>query len=173
MSRGYRVAWVTVQTTVTASDSLSMGLSLLGILPPEEMASLLRDELLRDGWSRTRKGTLVKHTDGVVATLDSTATAVTVTTETTADIAGVGISADVAQEAAKRSAKTAQVRLTQAAKATLESAEPDLRVHLGEAVQRVYVEALRRKAASMGKVESVLESRGADGAYEVTIKVKT
>jgi hypothetical protein len=44
---------------------------------------------------------------------------------------------------------------------------------MGEAIQRVYVEALKRKAASMGEVESLHETRGSDGEYEVTIKVRT
>jgi hypothetical protein len=51
--------------------------------------------------------------------------------------------------------------------------EPDLRAALEAAVQRVYVEALKRKAASFGAVESCSESTDADGTHEVRIVVRT
>ena len=46
MSRAYRVNWVTASSTVTTSDTLTVGVSLLGILPEAEMAAMLRDELI-------------------------------------------------------------------------------------------------------------------------------
>ena len=43
---------------------------------------------------------------------------------------------------------------------------------LETALQKVYVEALQRKAAAMGQGESVHEGRGADGELELTIRVR-
>jgi urease accessory protein UreF len=45
MSRAYRVNWVTASSTVTTSDTLTMGVSLLGILPGAEMAAMRHETL--------------------------------------------------------------------------------------------------------------------------------
>ena len=54
----------------------------------------------------------------------------------------------------------------------LGAAEGDIRESVQAALQKVYVEALQRKAASLGEIESMQESRGADGELELTIKVR-
>jgi hypothetical protein len=43
---------------------------------------------------------------------------------------------------------------------------------VAKAISRGYVEALKRRAAQMGQVESVQQGTGANGAAEVTIKVR-
>lgn len=172
MSRAYRVTWINVAGSVTSSDSLTMKVSLLGILAEGEMAALLRDELARDGWTREADGTMSGVVQGLDATLDASATAVTVRASAERDVTARGADDDAARKAlADAEARTREGLQTDVTR-KLSAAEPDLRAAMGEAIQRVYVEALRRKAASMGEVESELQTRSADGEYEVTIKVR-
>jgi hypothetical protein len=172
MSRAYQVSWVTVTSTVTSSDTLSMKLSLLGILTEAEMAALLRDELARDGWIREDNHTMTGTIDGMCATLNAEGTEVSVHAEIEREIQARGTSQDAAKthldETKKAEEKSIQQQLTQ----KLSGAEPELRRKMGEMIQRVYLEALRRKAASMGTVESMQEGTSRDGDYEVTIKVR-
>jgi hypothetical protein len=173
MSRAYRVNWVTASSTVTTSDTLTVGVSLLGILPEAEMAAMLRDELTRAGWSRGEDGTLTKALGELTATLDAGAAKVTVTASAENAVSARGRNkGDADTQLVEARSKERERLLTELAK-RLSAAEPDLRAKMGEAVQRVYVEALRKKAASMGTIESVHEGTGSDGEYEVTIKVRT
>jgi FtsH ternary system domain X5 len=172
MSRAYRVSWVTVSSTVTSSDTLSMKLSLLGILTEGEMAALLRDELARGGWTREDNQTMAGSVDGMCATLNAEGTEVSVHAEFEREIQARGTSQDDAMihldQTKKVEERAIQEKLTQ----KLSGAEPELRRKMGEVIQRVYLEALRRKAASMGAVESLQEGTSRDGDYEVTIKVR-
>lgn len=172
MSRAYQVTWVRVASTVTSSDSLAMKLSLLGILPEGEMAALLRDELAREGWTRQADGTMSGAVQGLDATLDAAATTVTVRASAEKDVKAQGTSDADAHKALSEAAVRARDELLADMGRRLSAVEPDLRATVGEAIQRVYVEALRRKAASMGEVESERQTRSADGEYEVTIKVR-
>ena len=173
MSRAYRVNWVTASSTVTTSDTLTVGVSLLGILPEAEMAAMLRDELTRAGWSRGEDGTLTKALGELTATLDAGAAKVTVTASAENAVSARGRNkGDADTQLLEARSKERERLLTGLAK-RLSAAEPDLRAKMGEAVQRVYVEALHKKAASMGTIESVHEGTGSDGEYEVTIKVRT
>lgn len=173
MSRAYRVTWVTVASNVTTSDALTMNLSLLGILAADEMAALLREELERGGWRREADGTMTGEVKGLPASLDAAGAKVTITAEAEADVRARGVNKGEAKQNLERTEASERERLQGSIAKQLAAAEPDLRVTLGEAIQRVYVEALRRKAASMGTIESVLEGRSGDGEYEVTIKVRT
>lgn len=173
MSRAYRVTWVTVASNVSTDDTLTMNLSLLGILPEDEMAALLREELERQGWKRGDGGALTGEVKGLDAALSPDATRVIVTARAEGDVSARGTSPDDAKAALERAEGAARDELKAGAAKRLTAAEPDLRAAMGEAIQRVYVEALKRKAASMGAVESLQETRGGDGAYEVTIKVRT
>ncbi|HZU37610.1 MAG TPA: hypothetical protein VFA18_16945, partial [Gemmataceae bacterium] len=50
MSRSYRVSVKeSARRTIRAEDRVSTGLEILEVLPPEQMAGLLRDELERRG----------------------------------------------------------------------------------------------------------------------------
>lgn len=173
MSRAYRVTWVTVASHVTTDDRLNLKLSLLGILPEPEMTALLRDELARAGWERAADGGMRGTVQGLDASLAPDGSAVTVTASAAGEVSARGTSGDDAQAALAEA--EARAREAQRAELTrrLTAAEPDLRAALGEAIQRVYLAALQRKAASLGTVESLHESRGSDGGYEVTIKVRT
>ena len=173
MSRAYRVTWVTVASNVTTTDSITMNLSLLGIRPPDDMAALLRDELARQGWELQKDGSMKGTLKGETATLDKDATQVTVTVEGAESATARGVNKDLADAALETARARTKEKLQADAAKKLTAIEPDLRAKLGEAIQKVYVEALRKKAASLGTIESLRETTGADGEYEVTIKVKT
>jgi hypothetical protein len=150
-----------------------MNLSLLGILPPDDMAALLRDELARQGWELQKDGSMKGALKGETATLDKDATQVTVTVEGAESATARGVNKDLADAALETARARTKEKLQADAAKKLTAIEPDLRAKLGEAIQKVYVEALRKKAASLGTIESLRETTGADGEYEVTIKVKT
>jgi len=173
MSRAYRVTWVTVASNVNTDDTLTMNLSLLGILPEDEMAALLREELARRGWKLGEGGALTGVVQGLDASLSPDAAKVTVTARAEGDVSARGTSRDDAKAALQRAEGAARDELKAGVARRLTAAEPDLRATMGEVIQRAYVEALKRKAASMGAVESLQETRGSDGEYEVTIKVRT
>jgi hypothetical protein len=173
MSRAYRVTWVTVASNVSTDDRLTMKLSLLGILPEAEMTELLRQELERRGWQRGDGGAMAGAVQGLDATLAPDGSQVTVSASAAGEVSARGVTRDDAKAALERAEGGARDALKAEITRRLTAAEPDLRAAMGEAIQRVYVEALQRKAASMGTVESLQETRGADGGYEVTIKVRT
>jgi hypothetical protein len=172
MSRGYRITWVAASRTVTTEDCVKISVSLLEILPGGEMLDLLRDELARDGWTRQDDGAMTTTVGEAEVRLEPDGKTLTLRRETTQTVNVQGTSAD---DAAKRAADAAEsaTRIERGAiEAALTAAEPDVRARLNEAVQRVYLEALRKKAATLGQIESVRESTSPDGEYEVTIKVR-
>ena len=110
---------------------------------------------------------------GLDASLAPDGSSVTVSASAAGDVSARGVNRDDAKVALERAEGAARDALKADIAKKLTAAEPDLRASMGEAIQRVYVEALKRKAASMGTVESLQETRGSDGGYEVTIKVRT
>jgi hypothetical protein len=172
MSRGYRVTWVRTTRTVTASDRLELKLSLLEILPEDEMKELLRAELARDGWQTTPNGRTSTEMDGTHVELAPDGKSVTVEAKGTRTVDGGGVTAQAAAAAAEQATPSAQNKLQKEITGRLARLEPDLRARVEQAVQRVYVEALKRKAATLGQVESLRETTLEDGTQEVTIKVR-
>jgi hypothetical protein len=176
MSRGYRIQMEPLQTvrgTVTGSDQLQVGLDLLPILNEGDMREIVRDALKEKGWKEGPDGTMEKDLgEGATAVLDKEGKTVTVRLATQQKIEGAGRTAEEAEKAmeARRDAaeKDAQTRATK----LLARLEPEVRAELDSAMQKVYVEALKKKAQQMGQVESLQETKGADGSIEITIKVK-
>ncbi|HEY4220060.1 MAG TPA: hypothetical protein VGO62_01930 [Myxococcota bacterium] len=175
MSRGYRIE-VPLQTargTVTGSDSLCISLDVLPILPEESMRQIVRETLKERGWKEGKDGALEKVLgQGATAVLDKDGKTVTVRLETEQAVEGQGRTDQEAKAALD--SKKADVEREARSRSTqrLARAEPAVRSELDDAVQRVYVEALKKKAASMGAVESMQETKGSDGSLEITIKVK-
>lgn len=172
MSRGYRVVWETASRTVTASDHLKISVSLLGILPEEEMVELLREELSQDGWSREKDGAMERRKGGVRARLEPEGKEISITAEEQERVSARSSSRDAAERTADKLAEQAEASLKERVTRTLTQAEPDIRARLGEAVQRVYVRALKKKAASLGQIESMKEENHPDGEFEMVIKIK-
>jgi hypothetical protein len=173
VSRAYEIRWVVVSNSVKTDDSIRLDVSLLGILPEGEMTSLLEQELVRDGWTKQSDGSLTTDREDVHVVLSPDGKSVTLTTEASREVRARGTNPRNAEKQLDAASARAEAELKGEIAKTLSRVEPDVRAGLDAAVQRVYVEALRKKAASLGRVESVQETRGPDGEYEVTIRVKT
>lgn len=173
MSRGYVVNWVTVRNTINAGDKVEIDVELLGIIAEGDMNSLLQQELAQDGWKRESDGTMVLEKDGVRAALDSECKKITVTLSKKREVMARGVSDQDAKNALSGVAAAAEEALKKELVKELTKVEGDVRAGVDKAIQRVYVEALKKKAASIGTIEGMQESRREDGEYEITIRVRT
>ncbi len=159
--------------TVTASDTLCIGLDMLPILPEGDMRDIVRQTLKDRGWRDGKDGTLEKSLgEDAVAVLDKDGKSVTVRLQTQQEVSGVGRTDQEAKAALDKRSEDAKKEAKVRATRQLARAEPAVRSELDDAAQRVYVEALKQKAAQMGSVQSMQETRGQDGSLEITIKVK-
>jgi hypothetical protein len=173
MSRGYVVNWVTVRNTINAGDKVEIDVELLGIIAEGAMTSLLQQELERDGWKRQSDGTMVLEKGGVRASLDKDCKKITVTLDKQREVMARGISDQEAKKALEGVASQTKEALKRELVKELSKVEGDIREGVDKAIQRVYVEALKKKAASIGTIEGMQESRREDGEYEITIRVRT
>lgn len=172
MSRGYQVTWETAIGAVTSGDAMRIKLCILGVLSNDEMCALLRDELARDGWTREADGTMRLTVAGATATVPPDGSEIAVSLSGSAKVTASGTTKAQAEAALTRVKAQTEEALRNESARKLMKLEPELRQRVNDALQRVYLEALRKKAASMGEIESVVEGRDADGAMEVTIKVR-
>ena len=177
MSRGYRVrlpvpSWRNTTTRVERSDALALDVGLLAILSEGEMTELLRERLAEDGWSRAADGSMRRSFGEVSVELAADGRTVTARATAGKEVKVRAISETEANERLARAAKSAESELSRTAAERLGAAEAEIRATLQAALQKVYVEALQRKAAAMGQIESVHEGRGDDGELELTIKVR-
>src|SRR5687767_11500612 len=86
MSRAYRIrVSETLTRTLRAEDSVCTQLELLEVLPPEQMAELLREELERRGFE-AQDGQLVRREGDVTTVIDPATGAVTVGAGTVEDV---------------------------------------------------------------------------------------
>ncbi|MBL8678410.1 MAG: hypothetical protein JNK05_04560 [Myxococcales bacterium] len=172
---------------VSAQDEIHIDVRLLPVLPEEEMREILRRVLEGDGWKRQSDGSLTKSIDGVVAELDPDASRVVlraVEKKTVTVTERRGFDKDTSDEeidkqldeGAKaqldRAAKAEEEALSRAAVARLLGAEPSLREQIQTALNKVYREALEKRAKQLGAVEWVKEQGDPGGNYEVTLVVK-
>lgn len=172
MSRGYQVQWVSAKSCVEHSDHVEIGLSLLDILPKAQMGALLRDELERDGWTKQADGSLQTVLDGTTVILDKDGTSVRIEKSASKDVSARATNADDADRQLTVAEERAKEQMGAELTKVLVKAEGDVRASVDKAVQKVYVEALKKKAASMGDITSIVEGKGENGALEVTIKVR-
>jgi len=189
MSRSYRISVrECVNRVIKAEDRVSTQLEILEILPPEQMAALLADELERGGFRR-EGNQLVKEEDGVVISVDSETGEVTVSAEASeaAKVEGerhgrayddVGphagqVRENLRQELQRDLAKKVEEKTgSLQGKVTdkLEGKLGDLREELDKAVNRVTAEALKRKAASLGQIKEMTEDPQS-GSLTIVVEV--
>lgn len=177
MSRGYRIAWQQpvwrqASERVEARDEICMDVGLLDILPEADMLALLRQRLADDGWSRDGDGGMSRRFGEVTVTLAPDGRSLTARAAQARDVVARGTTDQGAKDQLARLGKAAEQDLAREVARRITAVEGDVRASVQAALQKVYVEALQRKAAAMGEVESVVESRGADGELELTIKVR-
>ena len=173
MSRGYQIEWVSVRSSVQHGDRLDLEVGLLAILPDDQMRALLREELEREGWRRAADGSLEADVEGTPVTLSPDGKTVSATKSVDASVGARGVDKQSADKELARAAETAKGQLGEKVTKALAKVEAAVKPIVDAAVQRVYLEALKRKAASLGQLESVVETRGEGGELEVTIKVRT
>ena len=190
MSRSYRIGVrECVNRVIRAEDRVSTNLEMLEVLPPEQMAALLGDELERRGFRREGGGKLVRRAQGVVVTVDPAKGEVTVSAETTENLNIEGqkegrtyddagqhahrMKAELREELRSELEKQAseketglQTRVTD----RLEAQLGGLRQELDEAVNRVTAEALKRKAAQLGRIKEITEDPQA-GSLTIVVEV--
>jgi hypothetical protein len=190
MSRAYRVSVrESMRQVVRGEDRVASTLEILEILPCEEMAGLLRDELARRGFE-AEQGQMVRRADGLAIEVDSTSGEVVVRSEVTDDsivekeLHGYadqdhGKLGQARTEAALRErarlelesdagAKSAEVQGR--ATARLESELEGLRAELDQVVNRVTADALKRKASRLGQIKEITED-ARDGSMTIILEV--
>jgi hypothetical protein len=189
MSRSYRIkVSQSLDRTLRATDSVSTHLEILEVLPPDQMAGLLAGELEATGYQRDGN-VLVRKQDGVVITVDPTTGEVTVRAEACEDVhlegekegrayddVGPGGKAARAQlqselqgeldRQAKESEASLQVQVTD----RLEGKLIDLSRELDGAVNRATAEALKIKAAQLGRIQEVSEDKET-GSLTIVVEV--
>jgi hypothetical protein len=189
MSRAYRVRVREARNRIIrAEDHVSTRLEILEVLPPEQMAGLLADELERRGFERN--GTcLVRKQNGVTVTVETSTATVTVAAEASEETTiqaersdhaydDAGPHAKVVRENLKKqlekdierkvSEKTA--RLQTKVTDRLEGELNDLRQQLDQVVHRVTAEALKIKAAQMGRIKEMTEDPQA-GSLTIVVEI--
>src|SRR6478609_11790125 len=83
MSRAYRITVKEADTRhLKAGDEISTQLEILEILPPEDMATLLKEELKKRGFSEQEDGTMVRQDGDVTVKVDPCTGEVSVKAET-------------------------------------------------------------------------------------------
>lgn len=145
-----------------------MPIDLLPILGAAEMQALLAEVLAAAGWTG-QGGALEATVEGATVRLKGDHLLIEI--EGAQKVAASGENATAAEERLAANRSAAEERLMADLRRRTARVEAALCEALEPAVQQVYVEALKRKAAQLGEVQSVDERR--DGAaIELTIKVK-
>jgi hypothetical protein len=189
MSRAYKISVrESVKRDLAASDEVCSTLEILEILPPEQMAELLKGELQGRGFSEEDGVMVRKDASGITITVDPCSGEVTVKAEKdqTVELSGeregwgyddVGpvqstlrknLQEQVIQDLERR-AEAERERMQSQVTDKLERQMDDVRQELGKAVNRVTVEALKRKAASLGEIREMSEDAETGS---LTIKVE-
>lgn len=188
MSRAYRIrVKESMSEDLAASDEICSDLEILEILPGDTMADLLSEQLKGRGFKEC-DGKLHREKDGVTVIVDPKSGEVSVKAvkeehvelETEAEGWGyddVGPKENAIKknltEAAKadlaRRARKQQERLQSEATEALEGVMADVRGELNDAVNAITREALKRKAAELGRIKEMTED---EAAGTLTIKVE-
>lgn len=189
MSRSYRISVrECVNRVIKAEDRISTQLEVLEILPPEQMAGLLADELEKQGYRR-EGNLLVKEEDGVVVSVNSETGEVTVSSEASESTKVEGekhgrayddigphagqVREDLRQQLKQDLDKKVEEKtgaLQSQVTDRLEGKLGDVRQDLDKVVNKVTAEALKRKAASLGQIKEITEDPQS-GSLTIVVEV--
>lgn len=190
MSRAYRVSVSeSERKVVRGSDHVCTCIELLQILPKEDMATLLSEELQSRGFT-LEDDRIVRREGDVTISIDPATGEVTVQAslseevELTEKVSGWGdedYGADGrrkveenlrkrAEEGLQRQAKSKENRLTQQATEQLENALRELQPELDGAVNKVTAAALKQKAAQLGEIKQITEDTD-NGSMTIVLEV--
>ncbi len=176
MSRSYRVSVKeNVSRIIRAEDRVSTCLEILEVLPCEQMAGLLSDELQKRGFEK-KGNVLVRAEDGITITVDPASGTVTVAAAEAEKVSVKGekhgrayddvgpntsnikqqLRGELKQDLEKN-VEQRQESLQSKVTDKLEGRLSDLRQELDQIVNRVTAEALKRKAAQLGEIKEMTE----------------
>jgi len=186
VSRAYRITVKgSVSRVVHVEDGVCTTLELLPILPKEQQAEILAQELVRRGF--VRDGAIARRAedDGIVVEVDVSTGTVSVTAEATRKIrVEREKTTNVIEEQLERRRKeeqalvdrqveqeaaAAEKREREAVTKKLEERLGDLRRELDAVVAKVTAEALKEKAKRLGEIQELHEDAETG---ELTIKVR-
>ena len=189
MSRAYRISVKESETrNLKAGDEISTCLEILEILPPEDMATLLKQELKNRGYEEQPDGTMARKDGKITVTVDPCSGEVTVKAETAAKVDleakrdetgfnDVGPNESSLRERAREKLKAdlekkfeqEQSKLQTQATEELERHLQELQPEISEVVNKVTRDALKQKAQQMGTVKEISEDAETGS---LTIKVE-
>jgi hypothetical protein len=190
MSRAYRIrVRESLRRVLRASDHVSTELELLEILPPEQMAELLTQELGRRGFVKQGQN-LVRREKGIQVRIEPATGAVTVQADSEEHVdlkaeknvigdaeRGRNLAAatrkaaeNALRQGLEREATKKADELQKKVSARLEGSLNDLRKELDQAVNRVTAEALKRRAAQIGQIKELTEDPQS-GALTIVVEV--
>jgi len=160
---------------LTAADEICSELEILEILPCDQMAQLLEQELKNRGFEEV-EGKMVRKDGDVTVSVDSHTGEIKIKAESKDaveleasredvgyDDVGPGEEAIRArlgqqlQHDLERRAELQRQKLQQEATQKLEGHLSDMQQELGQAVNRVTAEALKQKAAQIGQIKEITE----------------
>ncbi|MDP6445861.1 MAG: hypothetical protein QGG36_18255 [Pirellulaceae bacterium] len=185
MSRPYRIRIKeSVSRVIRAHDHVRTELDLLPVLSPEQMASLLADELAKHGFRR-EGDKAVRKEDGVTVTVDLMDGSVVVETEASQQEERTREDSrsfveqpneDRIAEARKgvrdrinREIDEKEQKLQRAVTDKLERALADVRDELNQSVNRATAGALKVKAAQLGEIKEITEDES--GSMTIVVEV--
>ena len=190
MSRAYRITVKESETrNLKAGDEICTDLEILEILPPEDMATLLKNELGKRGFAEQEDGTMVRKDGDVTVTIDPCSGQVTVKAET-ADTVNQEVKRDATgfndvgpneknlrdrvKEQLKseldRKFENEQSRLQTEATQELEKHLTELQPEISQIVNQITRDALKQKAQQMGTVTEVSED-AESGSLTIKLEV--
>jgi hypothetical protein len=187
MSRAYRIkVSETVTRVVHVEDGIEGPVDLLGILPPEDMNELLRQQLQTDGFERQEDGSMVKKLDEVIIEISPQERRIKASVdqeeEVTAKVKLDGTSYQETRRQAKKDLSTeaqaqaeAQIneereRLQRTVTDQLTGGIQNIQNELDQAINRTTAEALKRRAAQLGEIEEISEDNET-GSLQIRVKV--
>lgn len=184
---------VTLGDDVHEGDHVDIHVRMLGILSTDEQVKILKRILSEMGWTQRDDGTMSKDLpDGVTAVLAADGSKVTLSREGSTEVS-VEAQADirVSEKELEGAQAKADERAMENAERKLEEAKEEARAELikrnSEAILKVYEtvnkelkeatnrttkEALTERASQLGSIESSSERTGANGTYELEIKLR-
>ena len=176
MSRAYRIkVSESLTKIIKADDSVSTTLELLDILPPEEMAELLGEQLEKEGYEVT-DGVARKSIDGIDISIELSTGEVTISNEACEEVTKEGTSegkyyddTGPGKKATHDSVKgklnshlekqidEERKKLQKEISDELEGHLIDIKGELDQAVNKATAEALKKKAARLGQIKEMTE----------------
>jgi hypothetical protein len=189
MSRAYRIrVRESLARVIRARDQVASQLELLEVLPREQMAELLGEQLAGRGFRREGR-TAVRNHDGIRVEVELESGAVCVRAEASREVNLEGekegrafddmgphagkVARDLRQALQQDLEKKAEEhagRLQTEVTDRLESELIDLRQELNQAANRATAEALKRKAAQLGQIKQINEDAEA-GSLTIVLEV--